>query len=197
MLRLSKRQFIRLAGLSIANRIFPSWLHAAPARNAGTSNKVILVTFGGGVRYSETFSPEGLRNIPRLTALRPQGHFFKNCVNSGVLSHFNSTASILTGNWQRVDDFGFQPPGSSTIFEYYRKGSGAGPTDAWAIATNKSFASMGWSANRDLGQPFGANVILPKQLLLEAVQDIVKKRSGEGVASRDNVLRQLENILNE
>src|SRR5205807_9089501 len=86
-----------------------------------SGRKVIIVTFGGGVRYSETFSPDGLRNIPRLAELRPQGHFFRTCSNSGVLSHFNSTGSIVTGNWQRVDDFGFQPPASPTIFELYRK----------------------------------------------------------------------------
>ena len=52
-----------------------------------------------------------------------------------MLSHFNSTASIVTGNWQRVDDFGLQPPASATIFEYYRKGRRAGPMDSWLIAT--------------------------------------------------------------
>ena len=45
-----------------------------------------------------------LREI--LVAMRPESYFFNSCINSGVLSHFNSTASILTGNWQRVDDFG-------------------------------------------------------------------------------------------
>ena len=197
MFPLTKRQFVRLAGLSIANRIFPSWASAAPAKTAASSNKVIIVTFGGGVRTSETFSPDGLRNIPRLVELRPQGHFYKTCVNAGVLSHFNSTGSILTGNWQRVDDFGFQPPASPTIFEYFRKGAGAGPMDAWMIATNKSFSTMGWGADSALGQPYGANVILPKQLLLEASREIVRKRSSEGLASRENVLRQLENLLNE
>ncbi len=197
MFTLTKRQFVKLAGLSIANRVVPGYLRAEPARDASSSNKVIIVTFGGGVRYAETFAPDGLHNIPRLMELRPGGQFFKSCVNAGVLSHFNSTASILTGNWQRVDDFGFQPPASPTLFEYYRKGAGAGPTDAWAIATNKSFSTMGWGAGSDFGQPYGANVILPKQLLLEATQDIVKKRTDQGLASRENVLRQLENILNE
>ena len=138
------------------------------------------MTFGGGVRYSETFAPEGLHNIPRLVAMRPEGYFFKSCVNAGVLSHFNSTASILTGNWQRVDDFGFQPPAGPTLFEHFRKQTGAGPLDAWAVATNKSFASMGWSSDRAFGQPYGANVVLPKQLLLEAVQEVVK----QGTAAR-------------
>ena len=156
------------------------------------------MTFGGGVRYSETFTPEGVRNIPYLAAMQPKGLFFKTCINSGVLSHFNSTASIITGNWQRVDDFGFQPPASPTIFEYFRKQTRASPMDGWVIATNKSFSTIG--AGSDfcvLGTPYGANVVLPKQLLLEAVGEVIKKKPKMGVASRENVLRQLEGILNE
>jgi hypothetical protein len=195
---LNKRHFVQLAGLSIAHRILPNWLWARPtAPNPDAQRNVIIVTFGGGVRYSETFAPEGLRNIPALAALQPKGLFFKTCANSGVLSHFNSTASIVTGNWQRVDDFGFQPPASPTLFEFFRKQTGAGPTDAWAIATNKSFSSMGAGSHRDLGLPYGANVVLPKQLLLEAVGEVIKKKPEMGVASRENVLRQLEGILNE
>ena len=190
---ITKRSFLQLAGLSIAPRILPG-LHA---EQGGAGRRVIIVTFGGGVRYSETFGPEGLRNIPRLAAMRPNGFFFRTCINSGVLSHFNSTASILTGNWQRVDDFGFQPPSGPTIFEYFRKGAKASPMDSWIIATNKSFATMGSSADRELGAPFGANVVLPKQLLLEAVKEVVRKRPGGGVADRENVLHQLQGILSE
>src|SRR5215467_6459988 len=155
MIDFGKRRFVQLAGLSIANRILPGWLPAQELKQRGPSNRVIIVTFGGGVRYSETFAPEGLRNIPRLVELRPQGFFFSNCVNSGVLSHFNSTASIVTGNWQRVDDFGFEPPSGATLFEQYRKQTAVGPLDAWAVATNKSFAAMGWGSDRSLGQPYG------------------------------------------
>jgi hypothetical protein len=189
MFPLSKRRFVQLAGLSIANRIAPSWAHPQHPRSSA-GRKVIIVTFGGGVRYSETFSPAGLRNIPRLA-------LFQTCTNAGVLSHFNSTASILTGNWQRVDDFGFQPPASPTIFEQYRKQTGAGPMDAWAVATNKSFSLMGAGADRNWGLPYGANVVLPKQLLLEAVRGVVKQNADSGLANGDNVLRQLESILNE
>jgi hypothetical protein len=194
---LSKRRFLQLAGLSISNRILPGWLRAQEVFSGKSENKVILVTFGGGVRYSETFAPEGLQNIPRLAALRPKGYFFKSCINSGVLSHFNSTASIVTGHWQRVDDFGFQPPDSPTIFELFRKQTGAGPLDAWVVATNKSFALMGSSADRSFGSPYGANVVLPKQLLLEAVEEVVKQRAAGGVANREIVLQRLESVLTE
>ncbi len=197
MLALTKRRFLQLAGLSIAPRILPKRLWAAASKRSQLARKVIIVTFGGGVRYSETFAPEGVRNIPRLVEMKPQGLFFKSCTNAGVLSHYNSTGSILTGNWQRVDDFGFQPPATPTIFEYYRKQTGAGPVDAWAIATNKSFSLIGSGADRSLGQPYGANVVLPKQLLLEAVEGVIKKNTGAGVANRENVLQHLETILSE
>jgi len=192
---LSKRRFIQLAGISISNRVLPRFLQAESPQTA--RRNVILVTFGGGVRYSETFSPDGFRNIPRLVEMRKSGLFYSTCINSGVLSHFNSTASIVTGNWQRVDDFGMEAPSGPTLFEQYRKQSGAGSADTWAIATNKSFSTMGWGSDRSLGQPYGANVVLPKQLLLEAVQDVVKRGAGEGVADRENVLSRLEGILNE
>lgn len=197
MLNLSKRQFLRLAGLAIADRVLPRWLWARPAEPAVDKNrKLIIVTFGGGVRYAETFTPEGLRNIPRLAELKPHGLFFQNCFNKGVLSHYNSTASVLTGQWQRVDDFGFERPSAATLFEHYRKATGAGPMDAWAVCTNKSFASMGSSDERDWGEQYGANLVLPKQLLLEAVDGVIKRDLEQGVANRDNVLRQLEGILN-
>ena len=192
MFPLTKRAFLKLAGLSIAPRIVPPLFlkgETIPAR----TRKVIIVTFGGGVRYAETFAPEGLHNIPRLAAMRPNGFFYRNCINSGVLSHFNSTASIVTGNWQRVDDFGFQPPASATLFDTTARLHPRARLDAWVIATNKSFASMGSSGTL----PFGANVVLPKQLLLDGVKEIVNKPTGGSVADRNNVLRRLEEILHE
>src|SRR5436190_18856486 len=56
---------------------------------------------------------------------------------------------------------------------------------------------MGLGADREYGMPYGANVVLPKQLLIEAVQQVVKKKVAQGVADRENVQRQLESILNE
>ena len=191
-----KRDFLKLAGLAIAEKLVPPWLRGQRAEPRPTERKLIVVTFGGGCRYQETFAPEGLRNIPRLANLKAEGRFFARCVNDGVLSHYNSTSSIVTGNWQRVDDFGFDRAASPTVFEYYRKAARVPATDAWAICTNKSFATMGATRVRGFGDPHGANVVLPKQLLLEAVDEVIRRDLDQGVADRENVLRQLEGILN-
>jgi hypothetical protein len=106
MFPISKRRFVQLAGLSIANKVLPSWLLGADDPVGKPGRKVVIVTFGGGVRNTETFAPGGLRNIPRMAELRSKGYFYKTCTNTGVLSHFNATGRIITGNWQRVDDFG-------------------------------------------------------------------------------------------
>lgn len=191
-----KRDFLKLAGLAIAEKLVPPWLRGQRAEPRSAERKLIVVTFGGGCRYQETFAPEGLRNIPRLAGLKAEGRFFARCVNDGVLSHYNSTSSIVTGNWQRVDDFGFDRAASPTVFEYYRKAARVPATDAWAICTNKSFATMGATRVRGFGDPHAANVVLPKQLLLEAVDEVIRRDLDQGVADRENVLRQLEGILN-
>ena len=192
MARLPKRDFLKLAGLAIAGRLASPWLRARPST---ADRKLIVVTFGG-CRYRETFAPEGLRNIPRLASLKTQGRFFANCVNSGVPSHYNSMSSIVTGNRQRVDDFGFDRAASPTIFELYRKARRVPATEVWAICTNKSFATMGATRVRGFGEDLGANVVLPKQLLLEAVDEVIKRDLDHGLVNRENVLRQLEGILN-
>ena len=112
---LSKREFLQAAGLTLASRVMT---HGAEPKVS--DRKVIIVTFGGGVRYAETFSPEGVRNIPTLARLRPDGRFFVT-VETRELVALQSTASILSGNWQRVDDFGFESPASETVFEAFRR----------------------------------------------------------------------------
>ena len=107
----SKRTFLRAAGLLIAGLMAPQGrahqnLHGA----ADPGHKVVLVIIGG-VRHAESFSPEGLVNIPHLSAdLLPKALFYPRARNEGVTAHFNAISSILTGNWQRVDDWGKLAP---------------------------------------------------------------------------------------
>jgi hypothetical protein len=93
---------------------------ADPSKSAA-DHKVALVTCGG-MRREDTFAPSGFGNISHLHRdLLPKSLFFPAIYNKGVTSHYNTISSVLTGNWQRVDDWGKTAPASPTIFEYMRK----------------------------------------------------------------------------
>jgi hypothetical protein len=139
---------------------------ARPSPSA--TRKVVIVTFGGGARDSETFAVEGQRNIPRLLGeLIPQGTFFTQVVNKGILGHYVATASIATGVYETFNNFAALPPPNPTLFEYYRRDLWR--KDAWVIAPSNGFQRIGASSHRAYGLDFGATVIQPKQLLAAAL----------------------------
>ncbi len=134
------------------------------------SAKTIVVTFGGGARDDETFAEDGQQNIPHLLQeLLPQGTFFTQVVNKGILGHYVATASIVTGTYERFDNFIAQPPPNPTLFEYFRKGLRRPVNDAWVIAPSNGFQRIGCSSNSAFGPEWGAGVILPKRLLSAAL----------------------------
>ena len=194
-----RRDFLKLAAAFIADHFLPRRLFAlAGKESAKPSNKAIVVTFGGGARYQDTFAPEGWVNIPHLTGeLFSQGLFYPTARNEGLTGHFTSSSALLTGNWQYVDTFGSERPASPTVFEYFRKERGLPAEETWVIATNKSFSLIGGSGLRGYGGPYAGNVILPKQLLLEAIQAAVGTEKGPGVEDREAFARQMLSALDE
>src|SRR5271166_6404883 len=96
----SKRDFLRAAMALLAGLNLPRTSFAGGGRHGagGSGQRVVLVVFGG-VRRAETFSPQGLENIPHLSGdLLPQALFYPRVSNEGVTAHFNAISSILTGN---------------------------------------------------------------------------------------------------
>lgn len=133
--------------------------------------KLIVVTFGGGARDDETFSLLGQRNIPHLVgSLAPQGTFFPQVVNRGILGHYVATASIATGTYQTFDNFVAQQPTAPTMFEYFRKGLRRPASDAWVIAPSNGFDRLSASSHSAYGTGFGAEIVLPKRLLALAAE---------------------------
>ena len=140
------------------------------SRTLGAAQKTIIVTFGGGARDEETFAEEGQQNIPSLlNELLPQGTFFTQVVNAGILGHYVATASIVTGRYERFNNFIAQPPPNPTVFEYFRREMRRPQNDAWVIAPSNGFQRIGSSSNSGFGPQFGAGVILPKRLLSAAL----------------------------
>ncbi len=165
----TRREFLRtavgtLSAASLTRGAFAAQTMARPAQ------KTIVVTFGGGARDEETFAQDGQENIPHLlSTLLPQGTFFSQVVNAGILGHYVATASIVTGTYEKFNNFIAQPPPNPTLFECFRKGLRRPATDAWVIAPSNGFQRIGSSSHARFGPEFGAGVILPKRLLAAAL----------------------------
>jgi hypothetical protein len=193
----SKRTFLRAAGLLVAGLIAPQG-RARPSLQGSTDigHKVVVLIFGG-VRRAETFSPDGLVNIPHLSGdLLHKALFYASIRNEGVTAHFNAISSILTGNWQRVDDWGKLAPTTPTVFEHFRKRLGVSRSDTWVVASNKALTNMiGASSASDFGPEYGANVVFPKQLMITAVADALRQGRTGNLADRAKVEAELESTL--
>jgi hypothetical protein len=193
----SKRTFLRAAGLLVAGLIVPQGQARQGLRgSAGPGHKVVVVIFGG-VRRAETFSQEGTVNIPHLSGdLIQRALFYASIRNEGVTAHFNAISSILTGNWQRVDDWGKLAPTTPTVFEQFRKRLGVSRSETWVVASNKALTNLiGASSASNYGPEYGANVVFPKQLMITAVADALRQGRTGNMADRAKVEAELESTL--
>jgi hypothetical protein len=194
---LSRRNFLRAAGLLVAGMAARrAGAAGGPPSVVGSGHRVVLVVIGG-VRRDETFSDDGQVNIPRLSGdLLPRSLFYRHARNEGVTAHFNAISSILTGNWQHVDDWGKLAPTTPTIFEQYRKNLGGARSNTWVVASNKALTSLiGASSDKSFGPSYGANVVFPKQLMLAAVEDALRGGRTANMADRSKVEAELENVI--
>jgi hypothetical protein len=162
----SRRDFLRTsAGLAMGTALM-SGSPFVRGQIAAKKRKVIVVTFGGGARDQETFSPEGQENIPHmLQELAPQSSFFTRMMNQGILGHYVATASLATGVYETLNNFSAVPPEHPTVFEYFRKDLNRPSSSAWVVAPSNGFNRIGESDSRSYGPGLGARVILPKHLL--------------------------------
>ena len=191
----SRRELLRALAALAVEQFAATKLPASPAPSHLDRRVILVIT--GGVRFQETFSERGARNIPHLSQdLLPGSLFYSHVRNEGVTSHFNSISSILTGNWQRVDDWGNQPPRTPTLFEYARNQLHLPGDEVWMIASNKALSyQIGASDVKGYGVPYGANVVFPKVLLLTAVEEAIRKGHQSSMADREKVQRELEAVI--
>ena len=195
---LSRRDFLGTATALLMSLGLPSTGLAGGGKHGfgGSGERVVLVIFGG-VRRAETFSPEGIENIPHLSGeMVRAGLLFADVRNEGVTAHFNAISSILTGNWQRVDDWGKLAPTTPTLFEFFRKQLRVAQSDTWVIASNKALTSMiGASSAAEYGPPYGANVVFPKQLMIAAVIHALQAGRTGNLGDRARIETELQAML--
>jgi hypothetical protein len=179
---IQRRALLRLLSAAVADRLAA----AAETGPHKPRKRVVLVTIGG-VRRQESFSERGVVNIPRLfNDLLPKSLFYPYSVNEGVTSHFNTIASILTGVWQHVDDWGSEKPANPTLFHYLQKHLHTGAEQTWVVTSNKQLTA-------NIGP--GANVILSKQLMIEAVERIIMGQTSRHRLEREQILQEMTAVL--
>lgn len=194
----SRRDFLSAAAALLVGLGLPSTGVAGGGQHgAGGSGQRVVVVIFGGVRRAETFSPEGIENIPHLSGdMLRSALLFADIRNEGVTAHFNAISSILTGNWQRVDDWGKFAPATPTLFEFFRKQLRVAQSDAWMIASNKALTSLiGASSAPQYGPSYGANVVFPKQLMVAAVVNALRAGRTGNLADRARIETELQAML--
>lgn len=179
---ITRRQLLELLLTAVPHRIAA----AAQNRPRRPVRSLVLVTIGG-IRRQESFSAQGRIHIPHLyNDLLPQSLFYPHTVNEGVTSHFNTIASVLTGTWQHIDDWGTEKPANPTIFHDLQTQQHVGPDETWVVTSNKQL-----TANISPG----VNVILSKQLMIEAVERIIMGQSSRRLLEREQLLQEMTEVL--
>ena len=196
----SRRNLLKAASILLVDHLaFAGRLAFAggPSNASRRGDQKVIIVACGGIRRAETFLDTGLANIPHLYHdLLPRSVFYPFIRNAGVTSHYNTISSILTGNWQRLDDWGQTAPANPTLFEYLRKRMELSQDNAWLISSNKALTNrIGASSIRDFGPRYGANVVFPKQLLINAVIQAASQGHPEHSADRGAMQHELEAIL--
>lgn len=196
----SRRNLLKAASILLVDHLALAGRSAfagEPGNASSRGDQKVIIVACGGIRRAETFLDTGLGNIPHLYHdLLPRSVFYPLIRNAGVTSHYNTISSILTGNWQRLDDWGQTPPANPTLFEYLRKRMELSQDNAWLISSNKALTNrIGASSIRDFGPQYGANVVFPKQLLINAVIQAASQGHPEHSADRAAMQHELEAIL--
>lgn len=122
-----------------------------------TEHSVFIVVIDG-VRYSESFGLES-KYIPHLyNDLKPLGTLFTNfrIADEGITSTNPGQASILTGNWQLIENDGTEHPNKPTVYEYYRKELSVKESDCLVVAGKKKLDALAYSTFPEYGKDYKA-----------------------------------------
>jgi hypothetical protein len=125
---------------------------------AAAQNVVIAVI--DGARYSETFGAETMY-IPNIwNTLRPQGTIWTNFRNEGLTKTDPGHATIASGVWQKIDNVGTLRSADPTIFEYFRKYTGATEQSCAVYSGKPKLEILTYSRNLDYGKTYKASFFL-------------------------------------
>ncbi len=155
---LDRRAFLkRAAGQAAGAALAPLLAScAAPALLSRPAERLVLVRFGGGVRFRDVFAEQNSCLAPNLRRLAGSGTLYTGMWNDHLTRHDTATLYLLTGRYgARLDDNGKgtenvkELSAAPTLFEVFRKTSGAPRVKALAAGVPDQ------SSHSSYGAPFG------------------------------------------
>jgi hypothetical protein len=117
--------------------------------NAWSQNVIVIVI--DGARYTETCGAGNLYMPHLWKDMRRHGTLWTNFRNDSLTVTDPGHLSIATGIWQVVDNKGLTRSAEPTIFEYFRKATGAPKTATAVIIGKPKLEFLAYSTNPDYG----------------------------------------------
>lgn len=124
---------------------------------APVSDARVVLFIIDGPRWSETFGDSLHKYIPGMwNTLRAQGTLCTNFRNEGATLTIPGHATMLTGQWQNLNNQGLERPKLPTLFEYYRKEKGAPLTDVLITSMKEKLEACAYGNDSAYGEPYRA-----------------------------------------
>ncbi len=146
---------LALAVAACESEIYPRVDDARPTVTPTEPKVVILVI--DGPRYQDSFGDPTHAHIDQIwSQLRPLGTLCSNFQNLGWTVTIPGHSTMLSGVWQYVANDGSERPHQPTMFEYYRKATGAPASDAVLVGGKPKLSACAYSTDAAYGASFGA-----------------------------------------
>jgi hypothetical protein len=114
-----------------------------------------VLVFIDGPRYTESFGAPF--RIPRIwNDLRPAGCVLTGYRNDGKTLTVSGHATTVCGRHQSLANDGSERPHDLTLFERYRKTSGAPKSEVWVVAGKSKLNVLAYSDDPEGGEAFAA-----------------------------------------
>jgi len=118
----------------------------------------VFMVFIDGVRYTESFGNATHELIPHIwNDMRPNGTIHTEFRNMGLTETVPGHASAMTGTWQPLPNDGTQRPSKPTVFEVYRKETGAEKSDVWVVSGKNKLEALTYSTANGYGMSYQAS----------------------------------------
>ena len=160
-----KNATLRQRYATIALLIFFCGCHQAPqpsiapepATHVPPADARVVLFVIDGPRWTEIFGDSTHAHVPGMwNTLRPQGTLCTNFRNEGWTLTIPGHATMLTGQWQHLNNQGLERPKQPTLFEYYRKARNAPQQDAMILSMKDKLNAVAYGLDSTYGERYGA-----------------------------------------